>query len=72
MFVKKANDIDYVYTTLKKVKNIDVYKKAEIPDELFYKFNVRIGDLLIVTDIGYAVYINNQSVNWTINNGDHG
>jgi hypothetical protein len=72
LFVKKASDIDYVYTTLKKVKNIDVYKKNEIPKSLYYKMNVRIGDLVIVTQIGYAVYINNQTVNWTINNGDHG
>ncbi len=72
LFIKKASDIDYVYTTLKKVKNIDVYKKNEIPKSLYYKMNVRIGDLVIVTQIGYAVYINNQTVNWTINNGDHG
>jgi ectonucleotide pyrophosphatase/phosphodiesterase family protein 5 len=72
LFVKKPADINYVYTTLKKVSNVDVYKKSEIPVSLYYKLNVRIGDLVIVTQIGYAVYINNQTVDWSVNNGDHG
>ena len=46
---------------------MDVYKKQDIPDNLHYKNNVRIGDLIIVTKIGYTVYISNQSVNWTVN-----
>ena len=52
---------------LKKVENIDVYKKQEIPDNLHYKNNVRIGELIVVTKIGYALYISNQTVNWTVN-----
>jgi hypothetical protein len=52
---------------LKKVRNIDVYTKQDIPENLHYKNNVRIGDLIVVTKIGYALYISNQSVNWTLN-----
>jgi len=72
LFVKNGSDIEYVYKTLKNVKNIDVYKKQEIPENLHYKNNARIGDLIVVTHIGHAVYVNNQTVNWTVNNGDHG
>ena len=46
---------------------MDVYKKEEIPEYLHYKNNVRIGDLLIVANLGHAIYINNQTINWTIN-----
>lgn len=60
-------DLDYVYKTLKTVKHIDVYKRDEIPDDLKYKHNVRLGDIIIVTHIGYALYINNQTVDWKIN-----
>jgi len=65
-------DTEYVYKTLKTVENMEIYKKDEIPDHLHYKNNVRIGDLVIITKLGYGVYINNQQVNWTINRGDHG
>lgn len=65
-------DLDYVYSTLKKIENIDVYKKEEIPDELHYKNNVRVGDILLVAHINHSIYINNQSIDWSINNGDHG
>lgn len=63
----KETDIDYVYKTLHKVDNIEIYKKKDIPEHLHYKENVRIGDLVIITKIGYGVYINKQNINWTIN-----
>jgi len=72
LFVKNDSDIEYVYKTLKNVANVDVYKKNDIPESLHYKNNVRIGDLIVVTKIGHALYITNQTVNWTLNNGDHG
>jgi ectonucleotide pyrophosphatase/phosphodiesterase family protein 5 len=72
IFVKKPSDLEYVYKTLKQIQFVDVIKKSEIPDELHYKNNVRIGDLIIVSKLGYSVYINNQTINWTINSGDHG
>jgi hypothetical protein len=62
-----ALDLEYVYKTLKTVSHIDVYKHDEIPESLRYKYNVRLGDMVIITHIGYAVYINNQTVDWKIN-----
>ena len=66
------SDKDLIFNKLKAIENIDVYKKAEIPDELHYKINVRIGDFIIVTRLGYAVYVNTISIDWSLNNGDHG
>lgn len=65
-------DIEYVYKTLKTVDNMEIYKKHEIPEHLHYRDNVRIGDLVIITKIGYGVYINNGTIDWKINKGDHG
>ncbi len=47
--------------------NIQVYKKKDIPEELHYKHNVRIGDIVIITKLGYGVYLKNQTINWKIN-----
>lgn len=55
-----------MYETLKRIDAIDTYKKEEIPDMLKYKNNVRVGDILIVTKLTYAVYINNETINWTV------
>lgn len=41
--------------------------KKDIPESLHYKNNVRIGDMIIVANLGHPIYIHNQTVNWTIN-----
>ena len=65
-----ASDLESVYSQLQQVASIDVYKKENIPDALHYKLNVRIGDLVIVTHLGHAVYVNNQTIDWTLNSID--
>jgi ectonucleotide pyrophosphatase/phosphodiesterase family protein 5 len=72
IFVKKQTDYAFVYKTLKSIANIDVYKKADIPNNLHYKLNVRIGDFLIITKIGHSVYVNTIQIDWKLTNGDHG
>lgn len=72
LFVKNDTSLEYVYKVLKNISNIEVYKKNEIPAKLNYKQNVRIGDIVIITKLGYGVYIRNQTINWDINKGDHG
>jgi hypothetical protein len=59
--------LPYVYRTLKSIPSIDVYKRGEIPEHLNYRENIRLGHLVIVTHIGHAVYITNQTVDWAIN-----
>lgn len=67
IFVKKDSDLEYVYQTLNMIPNVKVYKKESIPEQYNYKHNVRVGDIFLVTNIGYAVYVNQENVNWTIN-----
>lgn len=56
-----ASSLDDVYGELKKIDHIDVYKHNEIPSNLHYKTNSRIGDIVIFAHIGYSVYLNNQT-----------
>lgn len=72
LFLRNETDTEYVHKTLSNIENIQVYRKHEIPEHLHYKNNVRIGDLVIITKIGFSVYINNVTINWDINKGDHG
>lgn len=66
MFTKEI-DIDYVYNSMKKINNLDVFKKEEIPDGLHYKSNVRIGDIVIVAKLGYTIWKEpNPDVDWKI------
>ncbi|CAF0741783.1 unnamed protein product [Brachionus calyciflorus] len=72
IFVKDATNIELVYQKFKAIKNIDVYKKDEIPESLRYKYNVRIGDMILVSHLGYAMYLKKIPIDWTLTNGDHG
>lgn len=38
------------------VKFLDVYLKEDIPEKYHYKRNVRVGDILIVANLGYGIY----------------
>jgi hypothetical protein len=44
-----------------------VYKKQDIPDDLNYKKNVRIGDIVLVAKLGYAMYAKKQKIDWKVN-----
>lgn len=47
------------------VENIIVFKKADIPDALHYKNNVRIGDLVIIAKLGYTIVVDKElEVDW--------
>jgi len=72
LFIKNPADINTVYYKLKSIPNIDVYKKDELPEELHYKNNGRIGDIVLVAKLGHSMYVNTQAIDWKVNNGDHG
>jgi hypothetical protein len=65
--VFQASHIQSVYDTLSKIENIVVYKKQDIPDSLNYKNNVRIGDIVLVSQPGYAIYVKKQEIDWSVN-----
>lgn len=48
--------MNLVYEKLKKISNLDVYKKSEFPQKYHYKKNIRFGDILIVAKLGYIIF----------------
>ena len=62
--------MDSVYETLKKIPHLTVYKKSEIPKEFHLKNNVRVGDLFIETDLGYALFEDKNKINFTLSIND--
>lgn len=61
-----VSNANLVIDKLKKIQNIDVYRKNEIPDQLKYKVNSRIGEIVIVAHIGYAIYVNKIPIDWNL------
>ena len=55
---KKGADLQQLYTQFKNISNLDVYKKQDIPESLFYKHNDRIGEIVIVSKLGSVVFKN--------------
>lgn len=56
-----ASNLDFVYAKLKQIKNVNVFKRDEIPDYFNYKHNVRVGDLLVAASLGYTIYLNSTT-----------
>ena len=50
-----------IYEKLKSTSNLDVYIKEAIPDDLNYKNNIRIGDLIAVAKLGFTISATNLS-----------
>lgn len=51
----RAGYADSVCTALRNVPHIHVWKKAEVPAQLHYSENVRIGDVIVSPDLGYMI-----------------
>ena len=51
----KPTYTDSAYAILKRVPNITVWKKNEIPEKFIYGKNPRIGDLVVLPDVGAYV-----------------
>ena len=49
------------YNILKKVPNVTVWKKEEIPAEYVYGNNPRIGDLVVLPNIGTYLHFRDKS-----------
>ncbi|CAG7821731.1 unnamed protein product [Allacma fusca] len=49
------SSVNYVYEQLKQIPGVDVYKKADIPENLHYKNNRIVLDILLVSRVGYIV-----------------
>ncbi len=55
------SNLETVYSKLKTIENIEVYKKNEIPDYYNYKHNRRVGDILVTAKLGYTIYLNEST-----------
>ena len=66
----KPTFTETAYTILKEVPNITVYKKEEMPEEFVYGTNDRIGDLIVVPDIGTYVQFRENGTGYL--GGAHG
>lgn len=55
MYLVFAAKDEEVYEKLKKVPNLSVYWKKDIPREYHYSYNRRIGPIVIVADEGYDI-----------------
>jgi ectonucleotide pyrophosphatase/phosphodiesterase family protein 5 len=56
---------------MKNISNLQVYKKADVPKELYYSASDLIAPIVAVSDIGYE--LNDKLVNYTYSRkGAHG
>jgi predicted AlkP superfamily pyrophosphatase or phosphodiesterase len=55
IYVKKGCE-KKVYQALKNVDHIKVWMKNDIPEYLHYGKNSRVGEVVVMPDIGYVVY----------------
>ena len=66
----KPGYTDTAYEILKKVPNITVWKKEEVPARYQYGSNARIGDLIVLPDVGCMVQFRDKGKPWL--GGAHG
>lgn len=57
----KKSYVDTAYALLKRVPHITVWKKNEIPEKYVYGNNPRVGDLVVMPDIGTYVQFRPES-----------
>jgi len=69
MLDANENCADSIINTLKTVKHIQVWKKADIPSHLHYGTNKRVGDIVIAADSAYSLAWKNSN---ETNGGAHG
>lgn len=63
IFFFKESDLNRVYKSLRQVPHIQVFRRNEFPEELHYKNNPRFGDLLVVAELGYSIYLKSNDSN---------
>ena len=58
LFLKNKSHLEPIYEKLKQINNINVYKKADIPENLNLKENIsQIGDILLVSETDYLLIL---------------
>ncbi len=52
-----AYDLEKIYHGLKRIPNIKVFLRNEVPDRLHYTNNNRVGPIVLYADPGYVVFV---------------
>ena len=65
-------ELDKAYKDLKKVNNINIYKKEQIPNDWHFNNHYRIKDLLIVAKEGWTILEKEQNITTYFSKGNHG
>ena len=68
----RASYTEKAYEILKKVPNVTVWKKGEVPDQFVYGTNPRIGDLIVAPNIGTMVHFRSKEEASPALGGAHG
>lgn len=61
IFMNNSMNFEKAYNGLKSIKNLKVYRNHEIPNQLNFNNYSRSGDLVLIADYGYIIYLNKQS-----------
>ncbi|MEG1543805.1 MAG: ectonucleotide pyrophosphatase/phosphodiesterase [Tannerellaceae bacterium] len=68
----KASYTDSAYAILQRVPRVTAWKKNEIPEKYVYGSNPRIGDLVVMPDVGTYIQFRPVSSSSLHNGGTHG
>ena len=58
--------MEIVYDSLSKIPNVNAYLKQDLPIGLNYKNNVRVGEIVLIADIGHSIYLKTQDIDWSV------
>ena len=61
-----GSNLENIYKNISNIPNVQAFNKKDIPVELNYKNNQRIGDFVLISESGYSVYVQKQDINWTV------
>lgn len=66
----KSSYLDSAYAKLKRIPHLSVWKKEEVPEKYAYGKNPRVGDLVVLPDVGNIILFGEDVEK--INGGTHG
>lgn len=70
MLYPKPSFVDSAYAVLKRVQHVTVWRKDEIPEQFVYGKNARIGELIVLPDLGTMLHFRDKD--YPIKGGAHG
>ena len=72
LYSDEKDELDIAYNNLKKVENINTYKKNKIPKYWHFSNHYRIKDLLIVAKEGWTIVESDYDISTYFSKGNHG